>query len=295
MYRYFYLLMIPPYNQSIYPGIVPPTYPVTQTIGTPVGYYGGMPQGPAMPVPPPGAIKAGEAFIKEEAFPVAAGMGRKIIIDEPFVVPQPPRREVISNVVHEKYSIPQAPETRIIEHILPKHITIPQPPLRQLIRETYQRPVLIPQTGRQVVQEVYRKPVVVQPPPQIQTVEDIIQKSIMVEPPPKVVTYRQEYVENPSIVGQQALPPRAIKLENELQTMEALRTKNILQTQMINQGQLAANPQVVGSSSAFVGSQLVGQHVAPIAPQVTQGPSQYVGSQVLPGVMPNEPGYAVPT
>ena len=282
---------IAPQNSFIMPG-ASAVVPNVSVMGYPNVYQGvanvGMP-GQAYQVPPPGAIRSGQPVVREERMPTPNGIGRRIIIDEPFVVPQPPQRQIVNNVIQEHISIPQAPEARIIEQVVPRQVTIPQPPQRQIVREQFQRPILIPQTGKQIVQEVYRKPVIVQPPPQIQTVEDIIQKSILVEPPPRVVTYRQEYMEQPHIVGQQALMPRAIKLDNELQTMQSLQTKSMLQTQVINQGQLMGQPQVVGQSQAFVGTQVVGlPQMAPYQPQVMQGPTQFVGSQILPVVMPNQ-------
>ena len=100
-------------------------YPGVAQVGVP---------GQSLPVPPPGAIRSGQPVVREERIHTPHGIGRRIIVDEPFVVPQPPQRQVVNNVIHQHISIPQAPEPRIVEQIVPRQVTIPQPPQRQIVR-----------------------------------------------------------------------------------------------------------------------------------------------------------------
>ena len=156
----------------------------------------------------PGAqvVPGGPQNVRTEQFQTPAGMGTRTIIEEPFFIPQPPQRQVVTNVVPRQISIPQAPEQRIIEEVYPRSVVIPKPPHPEVIRQPVQRIVEIPQPPEtRVVQQLYRKPVLVPAPVQYRTVYDKVQRSVIVPNPPRIQMQRTEFNQGAIMSG--IVPP----------------------------------------------------------------------------------------
>ena len=144
--------------------------------------------------------------------PTRKGVKRKIIYEEPKLVPQESKREIQEEVYEREVYSNQKPEVKYIPEEVIKEIEIPNPPLQSLTLDAIDNEILVPSTPKKaILNEVFSKTVPIAKPSYKAIREDIIEQNHLVPSPSKKGISRRVIVDEPAQVP---IPPKNVITEN---------------------------------------------------------------------------------